>query len=349
MSTSSLCLSAVRRGLALAVVAGSTWVIAGAQTPAADNTPQAGTVRFENPLPMADATSAALLSSSSSSSSLDDATGASGVANQNLASLEKNFAVPDMHEQYGRRRYGATRYRGSNTNADGSEKWEGYAGAGFGTPITNNSNYLTTGWGFQVGGGRNFNRHFGVNLEFDYDHFGLNSTTLNNQAIYYFCAPGTPVSSCSGASAYGLDGNTHIWNFSIQPVYQVYSGQGLGAYLTGGVGFYHKVANFTLPQEEEYCDPFYGCGEIEVNGTIDHYTSNAPGFDGGVGLTYKFSRFANERLFAEVRYVYVDNSYRPGISATNYDSTTNPYLGNNYFPQNSQTTTYIPIKFGLRF
>ena len=123
------------------------------------------------------------------------------------------------------------------------------------------------------------------------------------------------------------------------------SGQGLGAYITAGAGFYHKVANFTLPQEGEECDGFYGCYIYTENANVDHYTSNAPGFDGGVGLTYKFSRFSNERFYGEVRYVFVDNQYKPGVTTATVDT----YSGYNYFPQNSNTTSYFPIKFGLRF
>ncbi len=67
---------------------------------------------------------------------------------------------------------------------------------------------------------------------------------------------------------------------------------------------------------------------------MDHYTSNAPGFDGGLGLTYKFSRFANERLYAEARYVYMDNKFRPGV--TNTTAANGTYTGNNFFPRKQQ-------------
>ncbi len=329
-------LSAVRRSLALAVVAGSAVAIAGAQTvPAADNAVAPQPATFQLSSPVLGSTSEPLFSSSAEDT--DDAV--SQATEMNLASLEKSFALPNANAQYGgRRRYGAPRYRGSNTNADGSEKYTIYAGAGFGIPVGTNSNYLTTGYGIQVGGGRNFNKHLGVALEFDYDHFGMTTATIDNQSLLYFG---------DSTNANGLGANSHIWNFSIQPTYQIYSGQGLGAYLTAGVGFYHKVANFTLPQTEEECEGFYGCYEFTANANVDHYTSNAPGFDGGIGLTYKFSRFANERLFAEVRYVYVDNSYRPGV--TDATAENGQYTGNNYFPQNSNTTSYIPVKFGIRF
>lgn len=237
----------------------------------------------------------------------------------------------------GRQRYGRPRYRGGNTNADGSPKYDFYVGGGFGMPIGTQSNYLSTAWGFHGGGGRMFNRLVGVNLEFSYDHFGLTGATVNQQSEFYFG---------DTAADTGLAANSHVWSFSLQPVVNIRSGEGLGAYVTGGVGFYHKVANFTIPEQEEYCDPYFGiCEPIEVEGVIDHYTSNAPGFDGGFGVTYKFSRFASERLYAEVRYVYVDNSYKPGLTVANAGT----YAGNNLFPQNSQHTSYIPVKFGLRF
>ena len=332
----------MRRSLALAVFAGAGLAAAGAQTtaPASDSTATAQPLSFQTAAVPAFSTSADVPSFSSSLTTDADGYNPTQAANQQLASLEKTFTLPGAEGmQYGqRRRYGAPRYRGGNTNADGSEKYTGYAGGGLTIPVGTNSNYLTTSWGLQVGAGRNFNKHFGLNLEFGYDKFGLTGATIQNQNNFYFdyTDPG---------NTNGLDGNSHIWNFSLQPVYQIYSGQGLGAYITAGVGFYHKVANFTLPQEEEYCDPYYGCEVYEAQGNIDHYTSNAPGFDGGIGMTYKFSRFSNERLYGEVRYVFVDNQFKPGVTTANYPT----YAGNNYFPENSNTTSYFPVKFGIRF
>lgn len=236
----------------------------------------------------------------------------------------------------GRQRYGRPRYRGGNTNADGSPKWDFYVGGGFGMPVSDQTNFLTTSWGLQFGGGRMFNRMVGVNLEFAYDKFGLTGTTIDNYAALY----GDPTNTN------GFGGNNHVWSLGVQPVFNVHSGEGIGAYITGGVGFYHKVTNFTLPQQETECDPVFGfCEGFIVNANIDHYTSNAAGFDGGFGVTYKFSRFASERLYAEVRYVYVANQYKPGLTAANETT----YTGNNLFPENSQRTSYIPVKFGLRF
>ena len=333
MFTSFSLQNILSRRLALAVMAGSACVAAGAQTAIQTSAPAttvAPAVDFQFPAAETSAPGTGALFSDSASASPEDA-GASATQ-LNLASLENGIKLPGLDAQYGRRRYGAPRYRGGNTNADGSQKYTAYAGVGLTLPVGSNSNYLTTSYGIQGGVGRNFNKHFGVNVEFDYDRFGMTGATIAQQSFLY---------TGSYVNQYGIDANSHIWNFSVQPTYQIYSGEGLGAYLTAGVGFYHKVANFTAPQEES---DYYG-DVFDVNENFDHYTSNAPGFDGGVGLTYKFSHFSSEKLYAEVRYVYVDNSARPGITV----ATTNTYAGYNFFPQNSNTTAYIPIKFGVRF
>jgi hypothetical protein len=286
-------------------------------------------------------------SSSSSSSGLSDSDVPSTQVALNTASPFHFF-----NAQYGggRQRYGKPKYRGGNTNADGSPKYDFFVGGGLGIPVGDQFNFASVSWGFGGGGGRMFNAHVGVNAEFNYDHFGLTGGALTDQQnlynysinLYNMQNPGNPA-----PPIVGLDGNNHIWSLSLQPIYNIKNGEGMGVYVTGGGGFYHKVTNFQVPALGTYCDPFYGCFQYTANQTIDHYTSNAFGIDGGVGFTYKFSRFSNQRLFAEVRYVYLFNSFRPGVTIDNV----NP--GNvgeaNFFPQNSQRTAYLPVKFGLRF
>jgi hypothetical protein len=251
----------------------------------------------------------------------------------------------------GRQRYGRPKYRGSNTNADGSPKYDFFIGGGLGIPVGDQFSYATTSWAFGGGGGRMFNAHVGVNIEFNYDHFGMTAQTLRDQqnlynayiGFYNQANPANPVQPLAG-----LDGNSHIWSLSLQPIYNIKSGEGIGAYVTGGGGYYHKVANFEVPAIGTYCDPFYGCYQYTANQTIDHYTSNAFGVNGGLGITYKFSKFSGQRLFAEVRYVYLLNSYRPGITINTPPTPQNASVYND-FPQNSQRTSYLPVKFGLRF
>ena len=241
-----------------------------------------------------------------------------------------------------RRRYGRPNYNDSHTNSDGSPKYDFFGGGGFGLSSGGTHNYLSAaGWGLQLGGGRNFNKKFAVNLQFDYDHFGFQTNTLNNLLAIY---DGPPIFATdqNGNPLSQLGGTSHVWSFTIDPKYTFYDSDKYGAYVVVGAGLYHKTANFTTPAIEEE-ETFFGPEEFEANATIDKYTSNAPGFNAGIGMTYKFSHFASQRLYAEARYVFVDNQSRAFSFG---DANGN---GFNVFPQNSAKTTYIPIKFGIQF
>ena len=348
MSISSYLFSAMRRSFTIAAVAGSAaTVFAGAQSaPPSGNeaaVPSVFSVASSTPAVAASSTDA--LFSSSLNSDIADAAGSA--AQTNLASLEKGIAFPGANAQYGRRRYGAPRYRGSNSNADGSEKYTGFVGGGVTLPIGDQHRYDTPSWGFQVGAGRNFNKNYGLNLEFNWDEFGLQGNNLAQQAFVE-----------DPDNVFGLQGNTdgysHIWSLSVSPIYNLRqaNNEGVGVYVTAGAGFYHKIATFTTPEQVTAFDPYFGIPFTYVaNEPFDSYTSNAPGFDGGIGLTYKFSRFANERFYAEARYVVTLNSQRTGINGSNYNTfaPTYAYPTSNLYPANSNRSTYIPVKFGIRF
>ena len=241
------------------------------------------------------------------------------------------------HAQYA----GRPRYRADYTNSDDSLKFTVYGGAGATVPVANTAKYLTPNFDIQAGVGYRFSRHFELPVEFDWDQFGFTKSALDNQIGIYDSIFG------GNAVKYLLDGNSHIWSFSLQPTYTFYQGPTWGAYVKAGVGFYHKVANFTLPSEQFEC--YYFCGIYEANYNLDHYTSNAPGYDAGVGVTYKFSPDSHARFYAEARYVFIDNQQRYGITntpaslASVTDSTTN------FYPANSNRTEYIPVTVGVRF
>ncbi len=334
--------SITRNAIALIAIFGAAASTMMAQTPAAQPATQAQPT-LDLRLPAVDTSGDALFSSSVS----EDVT---PVTEATLHPNVVNFADAMQYGGGQRKRYGRPRYRGANTNEDGSSKYIFYAGAGLAQPTGNTYHYLTPSYGIQVGGGRQFNKHFALPVQFDYDHFGLAGETLNNQQnlynyyinLYNQENPTAPISQISG-----LDGSSHVWSFTVDPTYTVYAGEGLGAYVVGAVGFYHKTATFTVPTTQEYCDYYYGCYDYAANEPIDSYTSNAVGFNGGFGLTYKFSRFSGEKFYAEVRYVFVDNSQRQGVTVlTASPSNANVY---NDYPANSNRTTYIPIKVGLRF
>lgn len=240
-----------------------------------------------------------------------------------------------------RRRYRRPNYSDSHTNPDGSNKYAFMVGGGFVLPTGGTHNYASPGWKFQVGAGRNFNKTLGVMLQFDYDKFGIQTSTLNNQLALY---NRLGASDQNGNPLSQLGGYIHDWSFSLDPIVNFYTSDTWGAYVTGGVGFYHKATVFTTPATGEYCDPYYGyCYTYQADQPIDSYNSNAIGVNGGFGVTYKLSRWSNARLYGEARYVWTDNQPRP------FDTTNNNTNYFNAFPQASARTTYIPVTFGLRF
>jgi hypothetical protein len=241
------------------------------------------------------------------------------------------------HAQYG----GRPGYRADYTNSDDSLKFSVYGGAGATVPVANTAKYLTPNFDIQAGVGYRFNRHLELPVEFDWDQFGFTKSTLDNQIAIYDSLFG------NNSVRYLLDGNSHIWSFSLQPTYTFYSGPQWGAYVKAGVGFYHKVANFTLPSAQFEC--YYFCGIYEANYNLDHYTSNAPGYDAGFGVTYKFSPDSHARFYAEARYVFIDNQQRYGITNTPASLATVTNSTTDFYPANSNRTEYIPVTVGVRF
>jgi len=178
----------------------------------------------------------------------------------------------------------------------------------------------STGYNINVGGGWMFTKRVGALIEYTFDKQGMPGGYL------------TALSNVSGVASSGsaLGGNINTWDFALEPIiYQPFSNKS-GAYVTGGGGFYRKVTNFTEPVDE--CS-FYGfCYGVPT--TIDHFSSNQGGANFGIGFYRKvFGEDSNGRVFAEVRYVWVNS---PKAEASNY------YQG-------SGTEELIPVSFGVRF
>jgi hypothetical protein len=250
------------------------------------------------------------------------------------------FSLSNDDQPPPRRRYSRPNYNDSHTNADGSSKYTFFVGGGLTVPAGGSHNYLAPSYNIQVGAGRNFNKKLGVNVQFDYANFGFQTATLNNLLAIYNSLGATDQ---NGNPLSQLGGNSHIWSFTVDPIMNFYTSDTFGAYVTGGGGFYHKTANFTVPSIGTECDFFGNCFQFQANQSIDKYTSNAVGVNAGVGLTYKASRFSSIRFYVEGRYVYTFNSPR---SFSFGDVNGN---GFNVFPQNSAKTGFIPITFGIRF
>src|ERR1700677_5095305 len=164
----------------------------------------------------------------------------SSVGSAELANAESFTLSNDSDQPPPRRQYSRPNYSDSHTNPDGSAKYTFFGGGGFTLPTGGTHNYATTSWSIQVGAGRNFNKKVGVNVQFDYDNFGFQTATLNNQLAIY-----NALNEANGFPALPqLGGNSLLWSFTLDPIYHLYDADNWGAYVIGGGGFYHKTANF---------------------------------------------------------------------------------------------------------
>lgn len=211
--------------------------------------------------------------------------------------------------QYGQ--YG----RNNNRYPNYTSRWSHFAfeaGGGFTAPIGNDVRGGYDGWGYNVtvGGGWNFSKYIGTLLEYQFNRNVIPQATL--QAI------GVP------------SGNINTWSLTLDPIIYLPMTHSMGAYVTGGGGFYRKVTNFSAPAPVEQC--YYFCYYGYVNQTIGHFSSNQGGLNIGLGGYWKaFGPDSNAKLYAEARYVWVDSPAPHGLQ------------------QGEGTEGLIPVTFGIRF
>jgi len=195
-------------------------------------------------------------------------------------------------------------------------------GLGFNAPI---STSITYGFNFTAGGGLRFNRNFSTLVEFQFIDDKL---------------PGALISETNGEAT---GGHSHIWSFTVDPVYDFLPKASNDFYVTGGGGFYRKTTSFTFPEPTEFCSYFY-CGEGYAPGTVGEFTSNQAGFNVGGGYLRRFnSMYGDEShtaIFVEVRYLDVLSPAIVGISPP----------GSGLPPVTiNKDTEMIPITFGVRW
>jgi len=179
-------------------------------------------------------------------------------------------------------------------------------GGGFSTPRGDLGQFVNTGANFVVGGGLNFTRFFGANSEFMWSDLPINQTTKNFL--------GTP-----GASA-----RQYAWTFN--PIVHFPLGHHVGAYVIGGIGWYHRSGETTTPGTGVICDPYwswwYGCSIGTVNFVTGSRSANSFGENIGGGFTFRLGE-SHAKLYAEVRYHHAG--------------------------YNRVSTQILPVTFGIRF
>ncbi|HUY80586.1 MAG TPA: hypothetical protein VMU92_02580 [Acidobacteriaceae bacterium] len=206
-------------------------------------------------------------------------------------------------------------YGKNNRYPNYQSRWSHLAfevGGGLTTPIGNASNnkYETYGYNFTMGAGWNFNKHFGVLLEYQFNKNKIPGATL--------AAAGFP------------GGNINTHSLIVEPVYYQPITHTVGVYGLAGSGFYRKVTNFTAPQQVTQC--YYFCYTGYANQTVANFSSIQAGYDVGGGVYWKaFGEDSNAKLYAEARYKWVDS---PKPTATQ---------------DGEGTETLIPVTVGVRW
>ena len=160
-------------------------------------------------------------------------------------------------------------------------------GAGFTTPVYRSGTQLDNGWNVQGQAGINlFGARAGLVGEFDYNHMGVNSNTLNNLQF-----PG---------------GAADIWSVTADPVIRIRPDSKVSFYLIGGPGVYHRTVSFTAPTVSVFngFDPFLGIVTpvgVPANLVLASYSTTRLGVNGGAGFTFRLGS-GKAKLFAEARY-----------------------------------------------
>jgi hypothetical protein len=194
------------------------------------------------------------------------------------------------------------------------------AGGGFNAPV--DKNYITWGGQFTVGGGINFSKRFALLAE------------------YQLIADKLPGALIAQTGADG--GHAHIWSLTLDPVVSLFPRSSNDIYVTGGGGFYRKVTSFTDPEQQYFCDYYYGyCGVGTVNTVVGHFSSNQGGVNIGAGYQRRLGGMYQEsktKLFVEARYVYVMTPAVNGITPNGLGVTTV-----------AAGTKLIPVSFGVRW
>jgi hypothetical protein len=195
--------------------------------------------------------------------------------------------------------------------------WEG--GGGFNAPL---SNSVTYGFNFTIGGGVRINPHFSTLIEYQF---------IDDKI------PGALIAQTQGAAT---GGHSHIWSFTLDPVFDFMPKATNDFYVTGGGGFYRKVTSFTFPQAQQFCYYFY-CGVGYAPATVGHFSSNQGGFSFGGGYQHRLGGMygdSNTTLFAEVRYLEVLSPAIVGQSKSQLPPITV-----------NADTKMLPVTFGIRW
>jgi len=205
-------------------------------------------------------------------------------------------------------------------------------GGGYTIALSDVRDHLGDGYNVSLGMTFNFNKNFGVQVE-----YGFNGLGQKQIDIPVCDTPGCPNPD---DSPFYADMNMQYLDFNL-----VLRGGGSGTvtpYAIVGVGYYYRPVKVTTPAVgyvPGYCDPFwYWCypgGWVSYDKVVGSRSSNDFGMDFGGGVSFKLGDSAS--MYLEARYHYI---WGPSYSVT--DAAGKVYSGT----ANGQ---FMPIVVGIKF
>jgi hypothetical protein len=166
-------------------------------------------------------------------------------------------------------------------------RFTGFVGGGFTEPVKDIGTRLDRGWNATAGAGVNLTDHVGVLVDFGFNNFDINRSSLNQVG-----APG---------------GTTRIWSLTLDPIVHLAGSEApVDIYVTGGGGVYHRTVEFTAPSIATVTafDPWWGVfypANVPSNVVIGSYSVTKPGANGGLGVSFRLGS-SRAKIFAEARY-----------------------------------------------
>ena len=160
-------------------------------------------------------------------------------------------------------------------------------GGGIGYPQKDLNSFVNSSGHFVAGGGYNFARYFGVDTEYFWQDLPINDR----------------LTQLLKTTSQTVRAQQYAWTFN--PIVQVPLGRKFGAYVIGGIGWYHRSGQTTTPGVGVICDPYwswwYGCTIASVDIVTKSRSNDAFGENVGVGFTYRMGE-SHFKIYTEVRY-----------------------------------------------
>ena len=176
-----------------------------------------------------------------------------------------------------------------------------HLGAPIVIPLNPTARAVYLGFGLNVGGGYNFTRRNALVGEFLW-----NNLFPTNEALAKVRNALDDHTVDMGVGLVALTGN---YRYELR-------GKRLGTYLMGGAGLYYRhtsLSKLVTTGKEIVCNPTwewwgFECtgGYVTQNQTIGSWSTTAPGYNGGFGLTFRVGE-PPYRFYMESRYHYAPN------------------------------------------